>query len=70
MWPPGDVIAGRFPKETRLATGVEISGDFNNRLAYNEREDSIATLEDSLSMIDLAADAVFGLARRFGGTYA
>lgn len=70
QWHPEDFLSGRFSRDRRLAVGIEITGDFNNRLAYNENDGAAATLDESLVMIDQATDAVFGLARRFGETYA
>ncbi|TCV97730.1 hypothetical protein EC912_101747 [Luteibacter rhizovicinus] len=70
VWPDGIFASGRFPISSRLAVGLEILGDFNNRLAYNEDVSHIATLDAGLAMIDAGAGTVYGLAGRFGGDHA
>jgi hypothetical protein len=70
VWPDMESMLGRFPKASRQAIGIEITGDFNNRLAYNEVESHKATLEGSLAMIDEAAYSAYGMAGRFRGDHA
>ncbi|EIL90481.1 hypothetical protein UU9_06734 [Rhodanobacter fulvus Jip2] len=70
MWPDADALSGRFPKETRIATGISIAGDFNNRRSYNENVESKASLDESLTMIDMAIESAYSLAGRFRGDYA
>lgn len=70
IWPDEILADGRFPEAARAATGIEIAGDYNNRLAFNEDGNGIGSLGGSLAMIESATDVVYGLAGRFGGNHA
>jgi hypothetical protein len=70
VWQNESQSIGRLPRNSRVATGIEVAGDYNNRLAYNEDATACATLEDSLSMIDSATNFAYRLANSFGEGHA
>ncbi len=60
-WPIANVASGRFPLGEHISANIDIAGDFNNRLAFNENSEATVSLEGAVDMIDKAVVEVYGL---------
>lgn len=64
-WTTEVAATGRFSQGSRTETGVELTGDYNSRFAFNEGNAIAASLEESLSMVDNASQYILQAAARF-----
>ena len=67
-WTPDHIASGRFPLGEHTSANIDIVGDFNNRLAFNENSIDVTTLADAVGMIDQGATYVFSLVEMVRGT--
>lgn len=68
-WDNDAIAEEKISTKNRIATSIEINGDYNNRLAYNETRDAIVSTEESVKMINRAVESVYRLAEIIGGSH-